>query len=133
MQSDIQSFAANTAGQSKSFITGQLDERSTQLGKSISSTASDLRRIADDLQGSETVAGTANLANRGADTIERIGSYLQEADGEQLITDAETFARDRPWAVAAVALTAGFAAARVLKASSTRRYRTSTLSASYGE
>jgi hypothetical protein len=129
---DLKQTAAEAASTSRSFISAQLDSRSTQIGTTISSTAGDLRRIADELRSSETVAGSADLANRGADAIDRIGQYLQSANGDQLIADAETFARERPWAVALAALTAGFAASRVLKASSAQRYRSTYRGASDG-
>ena len=121
--SNLSEAATQARERSRSFISAQLDDRSTQIGATISSTAGDLRRIADELRSSETVTGSADLANRGADTIDRFGSYLQAADGDQLIADAEAFARERPWAVALAALAAGFAASRVLKAASSQRYR----------
>lgn len=129
---DLKQAATDAAGQTRSFISAQLDDRSTQLGNSISSTAADLRRIADNLRDNETVAGSADLAQFGADYIDKIGSYLRDSDGEQLIADAEDFARQRPWAVAAAAVAVGFAASRVLKASSSRRYRSTYGSSGYG-
>jgi hypothetical protein len=120
---NVQQAASDAATQSRSFISHQLDTRSTQIGETISSTAGDLRRIADELRSNETVPGSADLATRGADAIEHIGSYLQNSDGDRLIADLEGFARRRPWVVAVSALAGGFAASRVLKASSTRRYR----------
>lgn len=129
--SDLKQAASDAVGQSRSFISAQLDDRSTQVGTTISSTAGDLRRIADELRANETVAGSADLANRGADAIDRVGQYLQNADGEQLIADAEAFARDRPWVIAVAALAAGFAASRVLKASSAQRYHSSYGEATY--
>jgi hypothetical protein len=121
--SDLTQAPSHAAAQSRSFISNQLDARSTQLGSTISSMAGDLRKIADDLRSSETVSGSAELANRGADAIERVGSYLRDADGDRLLSDMEEFTRRQPWTIAAAALAAGFAASRVLKASSSRRYR----------
>jgi hypothetical protein len=120
---NLQQTASDAATQSRSFISHQLDLRSTQIGETIMSAAGDLRRIADGLRSDQSVPGSADLATRGADVIERVGSYLQNSDGDELIADLEDFARQRPWAVAVAALTGGFAASRVLKASSTRRYR----------
>ena len=120
---DIKSAASDAATRSRSFISSQLDDRSTQIGNSISSTAGDLRKIADELRSSETVSGTAGVADRGADALDKVGTYLKSTDGDQLLADAETFARERPWAIAVGALAAGFAASRLLKSSSVRRYR----------
>jgi hypothetical protein len=121
--SGLKSAASSAATKSRSFISAQLDERSTQLGTTVSATAGDLHRIADELRAGETVSGSADFAERGADFVDRIGTYLTAADGERLIHDAENFARQRPWAVATAALVAGFAASRILKASSKERYR----------
>jgi hypothetical protein len=117
--------ATDAASQSRSFLSAQLDERTTQFGTTVSSTATDLRRIADELRANQTVPGAADLAMRGADAIDRVGQYLCNSDADRLIADAESFARERPWAVAVAALTTGFAISRVLKASSSRRYRAS--------
>ena len=57
-----------------------------------------------------------------ADQVEQLGGYLERASGDQLLRDAEDFARRRPWMVAGIGLVAGLAASRFLKASSERRY-----------
>ncbi len=121
--SDLKSVATSAANKSRSFINAQLDDRSTQLGTTISATAGDLHRIAEELRSNESVPGSADLAERGAAFVDRIATYLKDSDGDRLIGDAEDFARQRPWAVAAAALAAGFAASRVLKVSSAQRYR----------
>lgn len=122
-QTDLTSTAQDAVAQSKSFLTKQLDERSTQIGERVGATADDLRRIGTELQSSTGVGGAAALANRGADYIERIGTYLRESNGDELIADLEDFARERPWAIAGAAVVAGLAASRFVKSSSIRRYR----------
>lgn len=129
----VKQAAADAASQSRSFISSQLHDRTTQIGTTISSTANDLRRIADDLRANEAVPGSAQLASRGADAIDRVGQYLTNSDGDRLLADAEAFARERPWTVAVAALTTGFALSRVLKASSARRYRSGVQYAEYAE
>ncbi|HSJ74558.1 MAG TPA: hypothetical protein VK904_09585, partial [Miltoncostaeaceae bacterium] len=66
--------------------------------------------------------GPARLAERGADQVERAGSYLRDADAEALLGDIERFGRRRPWAIVAAGLAIGIVAGRTLKASSGRRY-----------
>jgi hypothetical protein len=114
--------AQEAAGQAKSRVQDQLDQRSTEAGKQVSSTASDLRTVGESLreQGKD---GPAKLADQAAERSERLGSYLTEADGERLLHDVEDFARKQPWAVVAGGLALGFAASRVLKASSSQRYQ----------
>jgi hypothetical protein len=57
--------------------------------------------------------------------VEQVGRYLERVDGNELLTDAERFARQRPWLLAGIGLVAGLAASRMMKASSERRYATS--------
>ena len=57
-----------------------------------------------------------------ADRLERAGGYLERANGEEMLRDAERFVRTRPWVVAGAAAAAGLVASRIFKASSERRY-----------
>jgi hypothetical protein len=99
----------------------QVDQRSTQAGERALGTAGDMRSVSEELrkQGKD---GPARLAERGADQVERAGSYLRDADADALLNDVERFGRERPWALAAAGLAIGIALGRALKASSRRRY-----------
>jgi hypothetical protein len=112
--------AHDLAGTAQVKIRDQIDTRSTQAGEQVSATAMALRSGAEELyrQGNES-AGDA--AQRAAAQAERLGSYLQAADADQILSDVEDIARRNPWAVAAGGVVAGIAAARFLKASSARR------------
>jgi len=109
------------AGQVRGKVSEQVDQRSTQAGQQLASTASDVRSVAEELrkQGKES---SARLASQVADRAERFGGYLQSADGDRILRDVENAARQRPWAVVAGGVVLGFAASRFLKASSARRY-----------
>jgi hypothetical protein len=122
MAGQAQEKAQEAAGQAQDKLREQIDQRSTQAGERVSGTAQDLRSVSEELrnQGKDT---PANLADKGAERIERVGSYLTESDGDALLSDVEDFARRRPMAVLAGGLVAGMAAARFLKASSGSRYR----------
>jgi hypothetical protein len=119
----VQETAQQAAGQARGQIRKQVDERSTQAGEQVSSTADDVRTIAQQLreQGKEQ---PAKLAEQAADRAERLGSYLKQADGEAILRDVEDFGRRQPWAVMFGGLAAGFLASRFLKASSSRRAHT---------
>ena len=119
----VQETAQQAAGQARGQIRKQVDERSTQAGEQVSSTADDVRSVAQQLreQGKE---GPAKLAEQAAERAERLGSYLKQADGEAILRDVEDFGRKQPWAVMAGGLAAGFLASRFLKASSSRRAAT---------
>lgn len=114
--------ARAATGQARSRFREQVDQRSTLAGERASATAQDVRSVADGLrqQGKEA---PARLAEQAADRVDHVGRYLRSADADRLLADVEDFARRRPWAVAAAGLALGFAASRVLKASSRQRYQ----------
>jgi hypothetical protein len=114
--------AQQAAGQAKDRVREQLDQRSTQAGEQVSTSASDLRSVADQLrqQGKDQ---PAKLAEQTADRAERLGGYLKDADADTLLRDIEDFGRRQPLAIIAGGLALGFAASRLLKASSQERHR----------
>ena len=116
--------AKEVAGEAKSRLSDQVDQRSTQAGQQLSSAADDVRSVADQFrtQGKDT---PARYAEQAAEKAQKVGQRLQAASGDELLSDVEDFARKNPRAVAAGGLVLGLAASRMLKASSTRRYRSS--------
>jgi hypothetical protein len=122
--SEAQDKARDAAGQARGRVRDQVDQRSTQLGEQVGSSVGDARSIAEQLrnQGKET---PARYVEQAADRAERLGGYLRESDGDRLLGDLEDFARRNTWAVALGGLALGFAASRLLKASSSDRYRSS--------
>ena len=116
--------AREAAGQAKGRLKEQVDQRSTEAGRQITTMGSDVRSVAEELrtQGKDT---PARYADQAADRVERAGQWLENADGDQILHDVEDFARRNPWAVAAGGLVLGLAASRFLKASSSERYRES--------
>jgi len=113
--------AQNVASQAQDKVREQVDQRSTEAGERVGSTAEDIRSVGQELrnQGKE---GPANVAEQAADRIDRAASYLRESDADRILSDVEDFGRRQPWVVLAGAAIAGFAAARFLKASSRERY-----------
>ncbi len=109
--------ARAAAEQAKSQAAAQVDERSTQLGQQIGSQGEALDGVAGELrrQGKD---GQAQVAEQAAERVKKAGDYLEQADGQSLVETASKLARDNPAAAAAVGAAAGFAAGRVLKASS---------------
>lgn len=103
-------------------VRDQVSQRSTEAGERVRSTAGDVRSVAEELrrQGKDS---PARYAEQAADRAERLGDYLHQADGDRILRDAEDFGRRNPWAVVAGGLALGFMASRLLKASSSERYR----------
>jgi hypothetical protein len=114
--------AQQAAGQARDQVRSQIDQRSTDAGEKVRSQGSDLRTVGQQLreQGKE---GPAKLADQAANHVERAGSWLSESDADKILSDVEDAARKNPWAVVAGGIALGFAASRVLKASSSDRYQ----------
>lgn len=112
------------AQQAKGRLREQVDQRSTQAGQQLGSAADDVRSVAQELrtQGKDT---PARYAEQAADKAHQVAQRLEIASGDELLRDVEDFARRNPWAIAAGGLVLGLAASRMLKASSTERYRAS--------
>jgi hypothetical protein len=120
----VQEKAQEAAGQAKGRIREQVDQRSTDAGQRVRATAGDIRGVGDELrkQGKEQ---PARIADQAAERAERIGGYLERSDGETILRDVEDFGRRQPWVVMLGGLALGFAASRMLKASSEGRSRQS--------
>jgi hypothetical protein len=119
--SAAQEKASELREQSSARFREQFDQRSTQAGSQMRSLADALRRSGKEL-GNEGNENTSQLTTRAAERIERVGSYLEEKSGDDLMREIETFARRRPWMLAGIGMLAGVAAARLMKASSEQRY-----------
>ena len=117
----VQETAQQAAGQARGRLRDQVDQRSTQAGEQVASTAGDVRTVADQLreQGKEQ---PAKIAEQAAARAEKLGDYLKQSDGDSILRDVEDFGRRQPWAVMFGGLAVGFLASRFLKASSSRRY-----------
>jgi hypothetical protein len=111
---------AETAGTMQSRAREQVDQRSTQVGEQVRSSAQALRSTSERLR-EEGQDGPARAAERLAHHAERAGGYLEQSDADRILRDAEDFGRRQPLAVAAAGVAVGFAAARLLKASSSSR------------
>ena len=83
-------------------LRDQFDQRSSQAGTQMRSLAKALRRSGDEL-GSEGNGTAQQLTGQAADRIERLGGYLEQKSGDELMRDVEAFARRRPWMLAASA------------------------------
>lgn len=110
-----------TADTVRSRVREQVDQRSTQAGGQVRTTAQALRSTSQRLR-EEGQDAPARAAERAADQAERVGGWLEDSDADRILHDVEDFGRRQPLAVAAIGLALGFAASRFLKASSRTRY-----------
>jgi hypothetical protein len=123
--------AQEVGGQARDRVREQVDRRSTEAGEQAGSAAQALRQASDKLRedGNEPVA---KGIERVADRVESAGGWLRESDGDAILRDVEDFGRRNPLAVIAGGLALGFAASRLLKASSRRRYESGGSNAAGG-
>lgn len=120
----VQDTARDVKGQTREQLRSQLADRSTQVGEEAASVAQALRRSSSQLRedGNERLAGMVDaVADRG----QRLGEYLRDADGDQLLRDIEEFARRQPWLMVGGSAVVGFLGSRFVKASSHGRYQSS--------
>jgi uncharacterized protein YjbJ (UPF0337 family) len=108
--------------QARGRLRDQVDQRSTEAGERVKSMAGDTRSVADELR-SQGKDAPARYVEQAADRADRMGEWLRDSDGDRILGDVEDFARRNPWAIAAAGLALGFTASRLLKASSSERYR----------
>jgi ElaB/YqjD/DUF883 family membrane-anchored ribosome-binding protein len=114
--------AVELKAQGRSRLGETLDERTTQAGGQARRMAQVLRQSGGQLREQGEGQQVAGMAEGAADRIERLGGYLEETSGNELLQDVEDFARRRPWMIAGFGLVVGLAGSRFLKASSERRY-----------
>jgi hypothetical protein len=114
--------AQEATEQARGRVRDEVDRRSTEAGEQATSVADAIRQASQQLreQGNDQAAKPMEQA---AQRVESAGQWLRDSDGDRILHDVEDFGRRNPLAVAAGGLAIGFALSRLLKASSTERYR----------
>jgi hypothetical protein len=125
MGQKVQETAVQAKEQGTRQLEVQFDQRTTQAGQQANKLAGALRRSGTELGTQQDGEMTSRLTHGAAERLEQLGSYLENVRGDEMLRDVERMARQRPWLVAGAAAVAGFAASRLLKASSERRYEVS--------
>lgn len=130
--SATQEKAVELRSRSADQVRQQLDTRTTDVGRQAKSVAEALRQSGESLRG-QGKGQAASVTDTTADRVEQLGQYLERVDGDQLLRDAERFARQRPWLLAGIGLIGGIVASRMMKASSERRYEPSWRASGAGD
>lgn len=99
--------------------TRRLTDQVRAAHDGLGSTADAMRSVGNELRESNQVM-LAEVANRAASEIETAANYLRDKDLDQLMGDAESFARRQPVMFVAGATFLGMLAARFLKSSAPR-------------
>ena len=103
------------------YFSKQVEARSSEYGGRIRTTAQRVRTMAQQLRDDSSTAMAADIAERGADVLDRVGSYVEQTPLDQMLEDAEALGRRRPLVVATAALAAGIFASRLIKSTAARR------------
>ncbi|PTL60009.1 hypothetical protein [Paraconexibacter algicola] len=119
-----QETAAHVGQQARERARSEIDDRTTHAAGRLREGAQDARAVAEHLRG-EGRDAPARFVEHAAERVDGAGRYLTEADADRLIRDAEAYARRNPAAVVVGGLALGFAASRLLSASSGGRRSTS--------
>ena len=106
-------------------LRDQLDTSTTDVGKPGEDGCAGLRQSGEKLRG-EGNTQAASATDMAAQRVEQLGEYLERIQGDELLSDAERFARQRPWLLAGIGMFAGLVASRMMKASSEQRYQASS-------
>jgi len=94
----------------------QLNEQKARATDSLGSVADAVRQSTQQLR-DQQFDTVAQVVERAADQIERLSSHLRDRDLNQLVTDAQQFARQQPAMFIGSSFAAGILAARFIKAS----------------
>jgi hypothetical protein len=109
-------------GKAQGFVIEQIGAGSKQFGGMLKNKAKSIRTVGEALR-DRGEAGSSQVADMAAERLERVAKYFSKADGEQIVADVEGLARRNPVLTVGAGLTVGLLAARVLKASASRRYK----------
>lgn len=106
------------AEQARDHVQNLVSEQKDQAANRLGSLAGALREAGRKLNEGEQGGDFGRYADRAAEQMDRLSSYLRDNDLRGLVRDTESFARRRPEVFLGGALLAGLALARFLKASS---------------
>ncbi|NUO51226.1 MAG: hypothetical protein HOV80_20405 [Polyangiaceae bacterium] len=127
MRTGLGDTAKEAAGHIASDARAELDARvagkKQRAGDELSSVADALRDTSDDLR--ERVPMVGDYAERAADTIDDLASFLRDKSPGEIIDDVQRFARREPALFFGGAFALGMVAARFLKSSAPRQTRSS--------
>src|SRR4051812_16282715 len=108
------------ASQARDQVSQLVTRRKDQTADRLGSLAGALRDTAHKLQ-EQDAEGFGQYADRAAEQLERLSSYLKDHELRGLMRDTETFARRRPDLFLGGTFLAGLALARFLKSSAPER------------
>jgi hypothetical protein len=121
----VQHAAGQATDQARGRVADVVTKQSTNAGEQVNSAADALRQTSSQLRESGKEA-PARAMDTAAERIEGVGNWLRDSDGDQILHDVENLARRQPTAVIFGGLALGFVASRLLRASSSKRYQSTS-------
>jgi ElaB/YqjD/DUF883 family membrane-anchored ribosome-binding protein len=126
MVGNVQETVQEKAGQARGAVSRAVSERvdtaSSQASSQLRDVSGAFRQTGEQLR-SEGKEQPANVVEAVSERTDQLARYLSESSSNQILDDLERLGRTRPWVAIAGGLTVGLAAARLLKASSQRRFQ----------
>jgi hypothetical protein len=107
--------SSEPTSRARGWMQREADERTSAMASRAKTIADAMRQTSSKLQ-EDGQDQSARMTEAIADRVERVAGYLDQADGERLLNDAQDFTRRNRWAVTAAGLVVGFAASRFVRA-----------------
>jgi ElaB/YqjD/DUF883 family membrane-anchored ribosome-binding protein len=120
-QEKMQETGQQAKGAVSRVVSERVETASGQAASQLGDLTSAFRRTSHQLRG-EGKDQPAKVVEAVSDRTDRVAQYLSSSSSSQILDDLERLGRTRPWVAIAGGLAAGFVAARLLKASSSRRF-----------
>ena len=118
LASDAKEQAKDVANQARDHVQTFVGQQKSQAADRLQALAEALREAGHKLNEGQQAGDFGQYADRAAQQVERLSTYLRDRELRDFVRDAETFARRRPEVFLGGTLVAGLMLARFLKASS---------------
>jgi hypothetical protein len=114
--SDFVDAAKDVASQASDKLKGAVDDRKSSGAEYVGSLADSMRRAAREFDTDLPIAGT--YIRKAASQVEGVSDTIRTGSFNDLVRNAQSFARRQPTAFLGIAVLAGFGVVRFLKSSS---------------
>jgi hypothetical protein len=114
--SDFVDAAKDVAAQASEKLKGAVDDRKSSGAEYVGSLANSMRRAAREFDADLPMAGT--YIRKAASQVESVSDTIRTGSFNDLVRNAQSFARRQPTAFLGIAVLAGFGVVRFLKSSS---------------
>ena len=121
--SELRSDAQQLGFKAADRLHSEVDSRKGEAVSQAQSMSSAIEKTAGELNDGPEWLKSA--LQQGAQQVQRFADSIENKDSRQLMSDAQTFARDNPGTFLAACAAAGFAAARIFRAGAEENRRSS--------